>query len=72
MKATATVTAVDEPRFACATLHDVTYSDGAEMDSGVSWHYVYLLVHSRMIKPVVICKNRDGTEAGTIRIQIKR
>ncbi len=67
---TATVTASDCDRFEMATLHDVTYSDGAEMDSACTWEYVRLLVKSRVLKPVVICRNRDGTDAGTIRIRI--
>lgn len=64
MTVTAIVTASDAAKFDAATVYDVTYVGGKEQDKDVHWGYVRNLVNSGQASRTVICRNRDGSDAG--------
>jgi hypothetical protein len=66
-KLTAIATAKNQDRFSDATLYDITYVSCAETDVG-TWGSLRRMVESGAIKPVVLCRDRDGRVVGDINL----
>jgi len=61
---TAIVTAADKARFGDATIYHVTYQGHRDCDSNVRWGYIQRMARKGQIRPDIICRNADGSDAG--------
>jgi hypothetical protein len=65
---TAIATAADTDRFSDASLYCVTYVGQSDLDKDVRWGYLRQAARRGVINRVVVCRDKDGRDAGTVTI----